>query len=104
MVKYKLIVVIVNKGLAEDVIESSLKKDARGATIISGRGSGVHEKNMLFGVPIETEKEVVLILSEEYMVEDIINQVNTDLKLEEPGKGILFVLPVTDVGGLRFKE
>jgi len=59
---FELIVVIVNKGEAFDVVEASKSMGAEGGTIILGRGTGIHENLKILGVPIEPEKEIVLIL------------------------------------------
>ena len=42
------IFVVVDKGLAELVVKSAETAGARGATVINGRGAGVHETSKLF--------------------------------------------------------
>lgn len=61
---YNLIFVIVDRGKAEFVVEAATKAGSRGATIINGRGSGIHETSKLFSMEIEPEKEIVLIISQ----------------------------------------
>ena len=55
----ELIVTIIKKGYAEQVIEASRKAGAEGATIMFGRGTGIHEQKKLLGIPIEPEKEII---------------------------------------------
>ena len=49
---------------------------------------------------IEPEKEIVLILSEVTMTDAIINAIKESLKIEEPGKGIVYVQEVTRTYGV----
>lgn len=97
---YKAVFVVVDKGKGEEVVESAIKVGAKGATIINGRGSGIHEQKFLFNIPIEPEKEIVLMIVKEELSETVINAVRADMKIDEPGMGILFVLDVKDTVGL----
>lgn len=97
---YKAIFVIVDKEKGEEVVESAIKAGSKGATIINARGSGVHEQKHLFNFPIEPEKEVVLMIAKEDLAKDIVSVIRDDLKIDEPGMGILFVLDVKDTVGL----
>lgn len=82
------------------MIEAAQKAGSKGGTIINARGSGIHETQKLFNMDIEPEKEVVLILSESKTTDSIVNSIRECLKIEEPGKGILFVLNVAETHGL----
>ena len=57
---YKAIFVVVDKGKAEEVIEAVARRCTR-ATVINAQGSG-STKQKLFAMPIEPEKEIVMIL------------------------------------------
>lgn len=100
---HELIIAIVNKGRSDSVIEASQKAGASGGTIITGRGSGVHEKAVLFGIAIEPEKEIILIVSEKEKTKEILNSIVEETKLNDEGRGIAFVLPVEKVYGLTEK-
>ena len=56
---YQAIYTIVDKGKAEIAIDAATAAGARGGTIMNGRGSGIHETNILFAMPIEPEKEIL---------------------------------------------
>lgn len=99
-VMYNAIFVIVDKGKAEDAIEAAAKAGSRGGTIINARGAGVHETSKLFSMDIEPEKEIVLILSEEKHTDAIVSSIRTDLRMDEPGNGIIFVQDVNKTYGL----
>jgi len=57
-----LIVTIVHKGWGSTVLEAAVASGARGGTVIPGRGAGINEKEKIFGMSIEPEKEIVLTL------------------------------------------
>lgn len=100
---HHLITVIVEKGKAEEVMESAERAGAKGGTIMNARGSGIHETSRLFMMDIEPEKEVVMIISEKGSTQNIIDSVNEDLKMSEPGNGVLFVQDVSKTYGLHNK-
>lgn len=95
-----LIVTIVLKGSAEDVIEAAREAGAEGGTIIEGRGTGIHERAKILGIAIEPEKEIVLTLIERHKTQRILNAISDAAELDKPGKGIAFVLKVDEVLGI----
>jgi nitrogen regulatory protein PII len=97
---YQVITIIVDKGKAEDVIEAATKAGSKGGTIINGRGSGLHETTKLFSMDIEPEKEVVIILSEVESTDSIVSMIAKDLKIDEPGKGIIYIQDVNKTYGI----
>lgn len=99
-VNFKLITTIVDKGRAEDVVEFARLGGAKGGTVIGARGSGAHEHCKVFYIDIEPEKEVVMILAEEELVESIINSINSNMHIEESGKGIIFLQDVSKAYGV----
>lgn len=88
---YQIITTIVDRGKAEDVIEAAKVAGSKGGTIINARGSGVHETSKLFNMEIEPEKEIVLILSKKDVTKNIVSSIRENLKIDEPGKGIMFI-------------
>ena len=97
---YHVITIIVEKGKAEDVIDAATKAGSKGGTIINGRGSGIHETSKLFSMDIEPEKEIVIVLSEADKTEAIVSSINKDLKIDEPGNGIIYVQDVNKTYGI----
>jgi len=100
MSEISLIVTIVQKGWGDTVLEASVKAGAHGGTILFGRGSGIHEKQKLLGIPIEPEKEVVLTVTYSDKNEEILNEIVRATGLGKPGMGIAFVVPVDKVVGV----
>lgn len=98
--QYQLIVTVVDKGRAELVVDAARRAGAEGGTIIYGRGTGIHEQAKLFSIPIEPEKEVVLTLIDRDKTETVLQAIRADTGLDEPGKGIAFVVPISETAGI----
>lgn len=100
---YNVIFTIVDRGKGEFVVDAANKAGSRGATIINARGSGVHETNKIFAMEIEPEKEVVLIISPTDLTERIASSIRTELQIDKPGNGIIFIQDANKVYGLYEK-
>jgi len=97
---YQAIFTIVDRGNAVNVIDAANKGGARGGTIINARGSGIHETHTLFSMAIEPEKEMVLIISKSDLTDSIVSSIREHVHIDEPGKGIIFILDVNKTYGL----
>lgn len=99
-VEFDLIVTIVRMGFSEKIIEASRQAGAEGGTIIVGRGTGVHEKKKLLGIPVEPEKEIILSVVPEDRSQQILEAIIKAGELDKPGAGIAFVLELKQVAGI----
>jgi len=97
---YKKLTVVVNRGLAEDVMDIALKSGVKGGTVLHGRGTGSEFTAKLLGMEIEPEKELVVILMPSELIEKVVNDLFVGLQLDNPGNGVLFVEPIVEVRGL----
>ena len=108
--KHEMIMCIVNAGFSETVMDAAREFGARGGTVIRGRGTANVEAEKLYGIAIQPEKEIVLILVDSAIKNDILHAVYKAVGLNTPGQGIAFAVPVEDVVGLsaesfeEFKE
>lgn len=100
-ISFDLIVTIVNKGHCSKVLEATLEAGAEGGTVISGRGSGIHEKATLLSFTIEPEKDILLTLVPESLTEKVLESIVKAADLNEPGKGVAFVLDVEKTTGIN---
>lgn len=100
MKKWSLIITIVRKGWGDKVLEASMKFGSEGGTVLMGRGTGVHERQKLLGIPIEPEKEIVLSVVYHDKSEAILQGIVEECELGKPGTGIAFVVPVDNVVGI----
>lgn len=97
---HQVITVIVDKGMAEHVIDAAVLAGSKGGTILNGRGSGIHEKGKLFSMAIEPEKEVVIILSETDQTDAIASSIREHLDIDKPGNGIIYIQDINKTYGL----
>lgn len=97
---YELILTIVNRGFADLVMDAAKKAGASGGTIVHARGTGIHEAEKFFGIIVQPEKELVLILAAREEKNSIMTAICTHAELKDVGKGICFSLPVDQVVGL----
>jgi nitrogen regulatory protein PII len=95
-----LIVSIVRKGWGSTVLEASVGVGARGGTVLFGRGAGIHEREKIFGMSIEPEKEIVLTIVNSEQVDAILEAIVRAGELNDTGRGIAFVVPVDKVAGV----
>ena len=98
--EYEAIFIIVEKGLSDEVIEAAESAGSTGGTIIHGRGSGTQDTAKLFNVEIKPEKDIILILSESEKTTAIVNSIKERIHIEDPGKGVIFVIDVNRTSGL----
>lgn len=101
---YKLIAAILPKGSTGKVMDAAREAGAEGGTILLARGTGVHEARKFFGISVSSERELVLILVEPEKAEGVLDAVVKAGRLDEPAKGIAFVLAVEQVTGIVHRE
>ncbi len=95
-----LIVTIVKKGFSEQIIQASIKAGAKGGTVVFGRGTGIHEQQKIFGIPIEPEKEIILTVVSKQQTDTILKAISEAGGLDKPGMGIGFVISLDKVIGM----
>lgn len=98
--RFSLIVTIVNRGYADQVVEAAREAGARGGTILYARGTGIHETEKFMNITIQPEKEMVLTLVRKEVVKEITKAILASAGLKTKGRGISFTLPVTDAVGI----
>lgn len=94
------IMTIVDRGVASTVIEVAHNAGAHGGSILHGRGTARDNAEKVFGMEIEPEKELVLIVVKKEDTKTITSAINNELGLEKPNTGILFTFPITDSRGV----
>ena len=97
---HEVIFAIVNAGFAEDVMDVAREHGARGGTILTGRGVAREESLAFFGIPLHSEKEILMMVVEKDIKNDILNAIYKEMGMGKPAQGIAFTLPVSDVAGL----
>ncbi len=101
---YECILCIVNEGFSDTVMDAAKTAGARGGTVLHARGTGAREAELFFGITVQEEKEIVMILVPRELKADILHAMNHAAGLNTVGQGIAFSLPVDDVVGIGTDE
>ena len=86
-----LITCVVEKDLAEPILEAAKNAGAQGATISYAQGTGIRERMGLLGVTIDEQKEVIRIVVSEEQSELIFETMYLAGQMDKPGRGIMFM-------------
>ena len=101
---HECIVCIVNTGFSESVMDAARECGARGGTVIHGRGTANQEAEQFFGISIQPDKEIVLLVVPHELTDPILHALYRAVGLKTPGQGIAFSLPVDAVVGVSDGE
>ena len=85
---------------SEVVMDAAKKLGARGGTVINARGTAPKDAESFFGITIQPEKEIVMILVPSNIKDDVLHALYKDAGLNTAGQGIAFALPVDGVVGI----
>lgn len=97
---YDLIVSIVNQGYSDEFMNTARKAGASGGTALNARGQAHVGAVKFFGVAVQDEKELILILTSKEKKTSIMRALCETHGLNSKAQGIVFSLPVDDVMGL----
>lgn len=95
----KALLIIVNAGFADDVIDIARQAGARGATIVNARGEGAHHE-VFMGITVDDEKEIILCILDENTAGKVMTAVKEKAGRETPSHSISFTLPINQLAGL----
>ena len=99
--RFKVILALVNDDYQEEVINSAKEAGATGVTILNARGEGIHKHKSFFGLSMETQKDMLLFLVEDFRSNDIMDAIYQAGHLDEHGNGIAFSWMVDRAIGLE---
>lgn len=97
---HECIICIVNSGFSDSVMDTAKEFGARGGTVMRARGTANKEAEGFFGITIQPEKEIVMIIVPKNIKDDILHALYKAVGLKTPGQGIAFSIPVDQVVGL----
>lgn len=99
--RFKLILSSVKPDITDSIVDAAKAAGATGATIIQARGTGIREAKTFFGLSLEAQTDIIMLLVEEHRVLEILDVIKEEGEFHKPGTGIAFVLPVEHVVGLE---
>ncbi|MCI8845937.1 MAG: P-II family nitrogen regulator [Lachnospiraceae bacterium] len=102
--EYELIIVILNQGYSNLVMDAAREKGAGGGTVIHAKGTGMEKAEQFLGVSIAAEKEMIFIVTKSKGKNNIMKAIMEKAGMDSKAKSIVFSLPVTSTAGLRLQE
>lgn len=101
--KHEVIFCIVNAGFSEAVMECARQAGARGGTVMHASGTANASAEKLFGITVQPEKDVVMILVEKSVRDALLKALYSFVGVKTAAQGIAFALPVDGVAGFAPK-
>ena len=101
--RFKLLVAFVDDHRTDAVTEAAREAGATGCTVVTNaRGEGLNRAKTFFGLNLETQRDMVLLLVEEHRARHILETVGDAGEFDtSPGTGIAFQVDVEDAIGVR---
>ena len=101
---HELIVVILNEGYADLVMDAARAAGAGGGTVLHAKGTGSKRGEKFFGVSLADEKDMVYIIAYADEKAAIMRAINENAGPGTKAGAICFSLPVSSVAGLRERD
>lgn len=104
--QFEALISIVSEELEERAIECAKKAGAGGVTIIKGHALGLKEKKIFFGLTLEDNISILLVILPKKLIMPILNAMKKELNLEDTkeGRGVVFTLPISHIAGINIDE
>lgn len=88
-----LIIISVNEGYSEDVMQVARKAGATGGTVIKGRLAEIEQFMEIGKTDIDGEREILCILAPLKTSKQIMDDVNKEFGITSDANGVLFAIP-----------
>ena len=98
--KHSLVAAIVNSGFSDDVMKAVRAAGATGGTVIRSRRIGNEEATGFWGLSVQDEKEIVLVLTESANKVALMQSLGESCGMHSAAQGIFMSVPIDSVAGL----
>jgi len=98
---HELILVIVNEGHSEKVMDIARAAGAGGGTIVPAKGTGHQQPEKFMGISLADEKDMIFIVETNKKKAAIMRAIMAEAGPGTPSGAICFSLPISEVVGLR---
>lgn len=92
-----MILVTVNQGFTEEVMETARKAGARGGTIIHARWAGSESTEEFYGITVQQEKEIIAIVSPSSKRNEIMEAINSNHGMKTEARGTVCSLDIENL-------
>lgn len=94
---HSLILVVVNQGHSDDVMDTARGAGARGGTIIRSRFAGEQDLGQFYGISLQSEKEIIAIVASEDNRNVIMEMINMKHGLKTEAGGVICSLGIEQI-------
>ena len=98
--KHSLVAAIVNSGFSDDVMKAVRAAGPTGGTVIRSRRIGNEEATGFWGLSVQDEKEIVLVLTESANKVALMQSLGESCGMHSAAQGIFMSMPIDSVAGL----
>ncbi len=95
--KHTLIFITVNQGHTEEVMNTARAAGARGGTILRARFTGAEKSEQFFGITVQAQKEMILVVAQAETRNAIMETVNKKHGLKTEAEAIIFSVELDHV-------
>jgi hypothetical protein len=99
-----LIMAILNQGYSDEFMTVAREAGAGGGTVINARGLMHKGPVKFFGISVQDEKEIVIILSTHAKMRPIMEAVSKAFGIASKAEGIVFSLPAENITGIDLRS
>ena len=94
---YSMIMVTVNQGFTEEVMATARTAGARGGTILHARWAGTQSVEQFYGITVQAEKEVILIVAQKEKRNEVMQAINEAHGIKSDASGIVCCFGIENV-------
>lgn len=99
-ITHALILVAINQGYSDDVMNTARAAGATGGTVLKGLRCSSEKAAKLFSITIQEEQEIVAIVAPKEKKVEIMTAISKEHGLSSPAHGVALSLPVDAIMGL----
>ncbi len=92
--KHSLILIAVNQGYTEQVMQTARTAGATGGTVIRARLSDANQSEEFYGIALQAEKEIIAIMASDTVRNAIMDAVNAEHGMRSEAQAAICSLPV----------
>ena len=96
----EMVVAVVNQGYSEDVMAAARPAGAGGGTVVHSRRVGSDETLTFWGISVQPEKEIVMILCRHEEKMNIMKAIADACGMKSEAQGLVLSVPVETVVGI----
>ena len=92
--QHSLIMIVVNQGYTDQVMQIARRSGATGGTVIRARLADADKESQFHGITLQEEKEIVAILAPDSIRDQLMEDVNRECGFRSEAQGVLCSVPV----------